>query len=68
VEMKNRIFNWRFKVVFEDGMAWVVRFPVVADNVMHAEEMDRREVGVIKFIKEETNIPVPVVIQSILGR
>jgi hypothetical protein len=38
-----------------------VRFPV-AGNVMHAEEKVRREVAVMKFIKEETSILVPAVI------
>jgi hypothetical protein len=61
VKMKNGSFNWCFKVVFDDGLAWAVRFPV-AGNVMHAEEKVRREVAVMKFIKEETSIPVPAVI------
>jgi hypothetical protein len=41
VKMKNGSFNWCFKVVFDDGLAWAVRFPV-AGNVMHAEEKVRR--------------------------
>jgi hypothetical protein len=41
--------------------SWAVRFPI-AGNVMHAKEKFRREVAVMKFIKEETSIPVPAVI------
>lgn len=35
---------------------------LVAGNVLHAKEKVQQEVAVIKFIKEETNIPVPGII------
>ncbi|TAQ85057.1 hypothetical protein B7494_g6612 [Chlorociboria aeruginascens] len=60
VKMNNGSFNWCFKVVFDDGTEWAVRFPV-AGNVM-PEEKVRREVAVVRFIKEKTLIPVPAVI------
>ncbi|KAH8702851.1 kinase-like domain-containing protein [Phaeosphaeriaceae sp. PMI808] len=61
VKMHNGSFNWCFKVVFNDGMAWAVRFPA-AGNVIHAEEKIRREVAVMRFLKERTRVPVPQII------
>ncbi|KAH6668536.1 hypothetical protein B0J14DRAFT_601128 [Halenospora varia] len=61
VKMNNGSFNWCFKVVFDDGTEWAVRFPV-AGNVMYPEEKVRREVAVMRFMKERTTIPVPEVI------
>lgn len=61
VKMKNGSFNWCFKVVFEDGTEWAVRFPV-AGNVMHPEEKVQREIAVMRFMKERTLVPVPNVI------
>ncbi|TID12859.1 Protein kinase-like (PK-like) [Venturia nashicola] len=61
VKMSNGSFNWCFKVVFGDGTAWALRFPA-AGNVMHREEKVRREVAVMKFLKERTSVPVPQVI------
>lgn len=48
-EMKNGSFNWCFKVVFDDGAQWAVRFPV-ACSVMHLEEKVQREVAVMRLI------------------
>lgn len=61
VEKKNGSFNWCFKVVFEDKTKWAVRFPIVG-KVMHPEETVRREVAVVKFLKEKTRVPVPGII------
>jgi hypothetical protein len=61
VKMINGSFNWCFKVVFDDGTEWAVRFPV-AGNVMHPEEKVQREVAVMRFIKERTLVPVPNII------
>jgi len=54
-------FNWSCKVQFDDGMQWVVRFPVNG-RVMHGDEKVRHEVAVMKFIKEKTSIPMPSII------
>lgn len=51
-------FNLCFKVLFDDGVAWAVRFPVPG-WVMDPEEKVRREVAVLKFVQERTRIPVP---------
>ncbi|KAI9733758.1 MAG: hypothetical protein M1818_007172 [Claussenomyces sp. TS43310] len=59
--MNNGSFNWCFKVVFDDGTEWALRYPVAGD-VMYPEEKVRREVAVMRFMKERTLIPVPEVI------
>ncbi|KAH0163644.1 hypothetical protein KCU67_g5472, partial [Aureobasidium melanogenum] len=51
-------FNISYKVLFDDGVAWAVRFPVPG-WVMDPDEKVRREVAVLKFIQEKTRIPVP---------
>jgi hypothetical protein len=61
VEMKNGSFNWCFKVVFSDDVAWAVRFPT-AGMAIYPEEKLRREVAVLRFRKEKTRVPVPEVI------
>ncbi|THW08543.1 hypothetical protein D6D24_09119 [Aureobasidium pullulans] len=58
---KNGSFNSCHKVVFEDGTAWAVRFPIPG-RVMHPDEKIRREVAIMRFVKEKTKIPVPKVI------
>ncbi|KAG9533322.1 hypothetical protein KCU93_g321, partial [Aureobasidium melanogenum] len=57
----NGSFNSCHKVLFEDGTAWAVRFPIPG-RVMHPYEKIRREVAIMKFVKENTTIPVPKVI------
>ena len=54
-------FNYCFKIIFDDGTAWAVRFPIAGD-VMYPEEKVRREVAVMRFLKENTRVPVPTVI------
>ncbi|KAH0354675.1 hypothetical protein KCU81_g1262, partial [Aureobasidium melanogenum] len=54
-------FNICFCVLFDDGAMWAVRFPI-AGSVMHPEEKVRREVAVLKFVQEKTQIPVPKLI------
>lgn len=57
----NGSFNSCHKVLFEDGTAWAVRFPIPG-RVMHSYEKIRREVAIMRFVKENTRIPVPKVI------
>ncbi|KAG4439632.1 hypothetical protein IFR05_004881 [Cadophora sp. M221] len=59
--MNNVSFNWCFKVVSDDGTKWAVRFPV-AGRVVYPDEKVRREVAVMRFLREKTLIPVPEVI------
>jgi hypothetical protein len=54
----NGSFNLCYKVIFDDGQAWAVRFPIPG-QVMHPEEKIRREVAVLKFLREKTKVPVP---------
>ncbi|TIA29420.1 hypothetical protein D6C79_09944 [Aureobasidium pullulans] len=58
---RNGSFNSCHKVVFEDGTVWAVRFPIPG-RVMHPDEKLRREVAIMRFVKEKTNIPAPEVI------
>ncbi|KAI5208696.1 hypothetical protein E4T39_01399 [Aureobasidium subglaciale] len=51
-------FNMCFKVMFDDNTAWAVRFPIPG-WVMDPEQKIRREAAVIKYIQENTRIPVP---------
>ncbi|KAI5209191.1 hypothetical protein E4T38_02524 [Aureobasidium subglaciale] len=51
-------FNICFKVVFDDGIAWAVRFPIPG-WVMDPEQKIHREVAVIKYLQGNTRIPVP---------
>ncbi|KAI5236517.1 hypothetical protein E4T43_08568 [Aureobasidium subglaciale] len=57
----NGSFNSCHKVLFEDGTAWAVRYPIPS-RVMHPDEKTRREAAVMMFVKEHTQIPVPKVI------
>ncbi|KAK6000367.1 hypothetical protein QM012_003613 [Aureobasidium pullulans] len=57
----NGSFNSCHKVLFEDGTAWAVRFPIPG-RVMHPYEKICREVAIMRFVKENTTIPVPKVI------
>ncbi|THV68128.1 hypothetical protein D6D28_06962 [Aureobasidium pullulans] len=58
---RNGSSNSCHKVVFEDGTAWAVRFPIPG-RVMHPDEKIRREVAVMRFVKEKTKVPLPKVI------
>ncbi|KAK6008412.1 hypothetical protein QM012_000315 [Aureobasidium pullulans] len=51
-------FNICFKVLFDDGVAWAVRYPVPG-WVMDPDEKVRREVAVLRFLQEKTQIPIP---------
>jgi len=53
-------FNWSCRVLFKDGVEWLVRFPVPG-QVMDGDEKLRREVAVMRLVREKTNIPVPKV-------
>lgn len=50
-------FNVCFKVVFADGLRWIVRVPRPG-RVMFMERETRDEVAVTKYIKSTTSIPV----------
>jgi hypothetical protein len=51
-------FNWGCRILFKDGMEWLVRF-AVPGMVMHGNEKLRREVAAMNLVKERTTIPVP---------
>ncbi|KAI5195320.1 hypothetical protein E4T38_09167 [Aureobasidium subglaciale] len=57
----NGSFNSCHKVLFEDGTAWAVRYPIPG-RVMHSDEKIRREAAVMMSVKKRTQIPVPKVI------
>lgn len=61
VEAKSGSFNMCFKVLFDDKVAWAVRFPIPG-KVMYPEEKIYREVAVMRFIKDKTRIPIPKVV------
>jgi len=54
-------FNWVVRFEFEDGVEWIMRFPVPG-KVVHPEEKMRREVDTIKFLEEQTSVPTPKLI------
>lgn len=60
-EAKSGSFNMCFKVLFDDKVAWTVRFPIPG-KVMYPEEKIYREVAVMRFIKDKTRIPIPKVV------
>jgi len=59
-EDKRGSFNWTCKVVFDNGEAWMVRFPVDG-KVKNADEKVEIEVATMQVIREHTDIPVPEV-------
>lgn len=56
-------FNWSCKVQFEDNVKWIVRF-AVPGKVMNGDEKIQCEVATMQFIKLETSIPIPLVIDG----
>ncbi|KAM5449941.1 hypothetical protein MaudCBS49596_004704 [Microsporum audouinii] len=58
---KEGAFNVSFKVEFEDGGAAMIRFPKPGVT-MFPEEKIRNEVAAIRYIQENTSIPVPFII------
>jgi hypothetical protein len=46
---------------FEDGVCWVVRF-AVPGRIMNGDEKVHNEVVTMNFIRTQTNIPVPAII------
>ena len=54
-------FNICCKVVFTDGLQWIVRVPKPGRS-MNMEEKVRGEVAAIKYIRLNTSIPVPDII------
>ncbi|KAE9964324.1 hypothetical protein BLS_008454 [Venturia inaequalis] len=57
---KRGSFNWTCKVIFTNGEAWMVRFPIDG-KVKNPDEKVEIEVATIKVIRENTDIPVPEV-------
>ncbi len=53
-------FNVGHKIVFQDGSAWLVRFPILGHVYEGcADEKVAMEVEVLALIREKTSIPVP---------
>lgn len=59
-------FNFCVQVRFDDGVEWMLRFPIPG-RVMYPEEKTRQEVATMRFIKEKTNIPIPTVVAFGMG-
>jgi hypothetical protein len=53
-------FNWSLSLRFNDGVEWLVRFPVPG-RVMQVDEKTAREVEISRFIKRNTIIPIPTI-------
>lgn len=54
-------FNVSFRMKFEDGGSALIRFPKPGAT-MFPEEKVRNEVAVIRYIQENTSIPVPFIL------
>lgn len=54
-------FNLCFRMTFEDGFSSLLRFPCPG-RIMFPEEKVRKEVAVMRFLRQNTKIPVPEVI------
>lgn len=60
-------FNLSVRLHWEDGGPdWLIRFPIPGKSML-PEEKVRNEVCVMKFIQQNTNIPVPSIIASGMG-
>ncbi|KAF2787538.1 hypothetical protein K505DRAFT_379524, partial [Melanomma pulvis-pyrius CBS 109.77] len=53
-------FNWNCSVRFDDGITWLVRFPVPG-RVMDGDAKLAREVAAMYYVKSHTTIPVPTI-------
>ncbi|KFY07719.1 hypothetical protein V492_06875 [Pseudogymnoascus sp. VKM F-4246] len=54
--------NWTILLFFEDGVEWIFRSPADGDDDISAEvagELLESEVATMKYIKENSSIPVP---------
>ncbi|KAJ9130316.1 Phosphotransferase enzyme family protein [Pleurostoma richardsiae] len=57
-------FNYCFRIRFDEGDdEWVLRFPVPGDT-MNAMRKVQNEAAVMRFLKDNTTIPVPELITS----
>ena len=59
-------FNLCFRMEFEDGFSSLIRFPCPG-RVIFPEEKVRNEVAVMTYLKQNTNIPVPRIIDHGMG-
>lgn len=60
-EPKAGAFKVSFRMKFEDGGSAVIRFPKPGAS-MFPEEKIRNEVSVIRYLKDNTSIPVPFIL------
>lgn len=56
-------FNAWTRLTFADGGSAVMRIPIPG-KAMFPEEKTEREVAVVRFLTDETNVPVPFVLHS----
>lgn len=54
-------FHLCLRVVFDDGIAWIIRLPLPY-RLLQRDAHTEREVAILKFLRERTAIPVPEVI------
>lgn len=54
-------FNYCFKLEFDDGVQWILRFPVPGCT-MYPHQKVQDEVAVMDLLNSQTNIPLPEVI------
>ncbi|KAI1172663.1 hypothetical protein F4777DRAFT_495602 [Nemania sp. FL0916] len=50
--------NAHYKVAFDNGEKWMVRFPIVG-RVTNADEKVENEIAAMKLIRRQTSIPIP---------
>jgi aminoglycoside phosphotransferase (APT) family kinase protein len=66
VDIAGGSFNFCVQVRFEDGVEWMIRFPIPG-RAMHPEEKTKQEVATLKFLREKTKIPVPALVAYGMG-
>lgn len=54
-------FHICVRVVFEDGIAWIIRVPLPS-RILQRDEHTEREVAILQCLRERTAIPVPEII------
>lgn len=59
-------FNFCVQVLFDDSTEWMLRFPIPG-RVMHPEGKTRQEVATMRFVKENTSIPVRAIVTYGMG-
>lgn len=56
-------FNFSYQVIFEDGFRALVRFTALGRAVFRHEKVED-EVAIMRYLAEETSIPIPTVLGS----